>query len=157
MSVELMPAGLVHAELLAAMHRICFAEPWGPDSMAASLEMPGAAGLIAVEGESLAPSLGGAGPAGLVLWRCAAGEAEILTLAVLPPWRRSGLGRRLMEAALAEAAAAGAETMFLEVAADNAAALALYQRLGFSRIGRRKGYYHGTDALTMRRDLPVQL
>ena len=153
MTIELLPAALVHAELLAAMHNICFAEPWGPSSMAASLGMPGAAGLIAVEGASLTPSQGGAGPAGLLLWRLAAGEGEILTLAVLPPWRRHGLARRLMEAALAAAAAAGTEAMFLEVAADNLAGLGLYRGLGFNQVGLRKGYYNGVDALTMRRDL----
>jgi ribosomal-protein-alanine N-acetyltransferase len=153
MTVELLPAAQVHAELLAAMHRICFAEPWNQQSMAATLGMPGVAGLIAVEGASLTPSLGGAGPAGLLLWRLAAGEAEILTLAVLPPWRRRGLGRRLMEAACAAAASGGAEAMFLEVAADNTAAAALYRDLGFAAVGVRKGYYNGIDALTMRRDL----
>jgi len=154
MTVELLPAALVHAELLAAMHKICFAEPWSPQSMAASLGMPGVAGLIAVEGESMSPSQGGAGPAGLLLWRLAAGEGEILTLAVLPPWRRHGLAHRLMAAALAAAASAGTEAMFLEVAADNLAAAALYRGLGFIEVGLRKGYYNGIDALTMRRDLP---
>jgi len=153
MSIELLPAALVHAELLAAMHKICFAEPWSPSSMAATLGMPGAAGLIAVEGESLAPSFGGAGPAGLLLWRLAAGEGEILTLAVLPPWRRHGLARKMMEAALAAAQAAATEAMFLEVAADNSAAAGLYRGLGFVEVGLRKGYYNGVDALTMRRNL----
>lgn len=155
MSIELVPAALVHAELLAGMHKICFADPWGPESMAASLAMPGAAGMIAVDGHSLEPALKPPGPAGFVLWRAIAGEAEILTIAVLPPWRRSGLGGRLLDAALAASHAAGAEAMFLEAAADNIAALALYEKREFRRVGMRKGYYAGKDAVVMRRDLPT--
>ncbi|MBC7906976.1 MAG: GNAT family N-acetyltransferase [Rhodospirillaceae bacterium] len=135
------------------MHRICFADPWGSDSLAATLSMPGAAGLIAVDGDSLEPALRPPGPAGFVLWRAIAGEAEILTIAVLPPWRRSGLGGRLLDAALVASQAAGAEAMFLEAAADNVAALALYQKREFRQVGLRKGYYAGKDAVVMRRDL----
>lgn len=153
MSIDLVPAALVHAELLAGIHKICFAEPWGADSMAASLSMPGAAGMIAVDGDSLAPALKPPGPAGFVLWRAIAGEAEILTIAVLPPWRRTGLGGRLLDAALAASQAAGAEAMFLEAAVDNIAALTLYEKRQFQRVGLRKGYYAGKDAVVMRRDL----
>lgn len=153
MSVELIPAGLVHAELLAGMHKVCFAEPWGASSMADLLAMPGAAGLIAVSEGSLTPSLGGPGPAGLVLWRAAAGEAEILTIAVLPPWRRRGLGRTLLQAAMEASRAKGAQAMFLEAAADNAPALAMYEEAGFVRVGLRKGYYAGLDAVTMKKEL----
>ncbi len=153
MSVELIPAALVHTELLAGMHKICFAEAWNAQSMAALLEMPGAAGLIAVDGGSLMPALEAPGPAGFVLWRAAAGEAEILTIAVLPPWRKRGLGGRLLDAALAASARTGAEAMFLEAAADNNAALALYHARGFERVGLRKGYYAGKDAVVMKRAL----
>lgn len=153
MTIELIPAALVHAELLGGMHKICFTDAWGADSLAATLSMPGAAGMIAVDGSSLAPAVRPPGPAGFVLWRVAAGEAEILTIAVLPPWRRAGLGGRLLDAALTAAAAGGAEAMFLEAAADNIAALALYQQTGFCQVGLRKGYYAGQDAVVMRRDL----
>ena len=57
---------------------------------------------------------------GFILVRAIAGEAEILTLAVAPPSRRQGLARRLVEQAVVQALALGAEAMFLEVADDNA-------------------------------------
>jgi len=123
--------------------------------MAALLAMPGAAGLIAVDGGSLVPATRAPGPAGFVLWRAAAGEAEILTIAVLPPWRRAGLGGRLLDAALEASARDGAEAMFLEAASDNVAALALYEKRGFSRVGLRKAYYGDKDAVVMRRDLDL--
>lgn len=150
MTADLLPAALVHAELLAGMHRICFAAPWSPGSIAELLAMPGTAGLIAVAGDSLAPSCGPDGPAGLVLWRTVLDEAEILTLAVLPPWRRHGLGRRLLDAATAAARNGGAAALFLEAASSNRAALALYRAAGFAEIGLRKGYYGDGDAVTMR-------
>lgn len=151
--IELVPAGIVHAELLAGIHRICFAEPWSPTSMAEVLALAGAEGLIAVDGDSLVPAAEAPGPAGLVLWRRIFDEAEILTIAVLPPWRRHGLGARLLGAAMDSARTAGARTMFLEAAADNAAALALYRSRGFSSVGLRKGYYGGVDGVTMSRAL----
>ena len=153
--IELVPAAQVHADLLAGMHRICFADSWNADAMAALLAMPGAQGVIAVDGQSVQPSLGPPGPAGFVLWRAAAGEAEILTIAVLPPWRRAGLGGRLLDAALCASAAAGAEAMFLEAAADNTAALALYEKRGFQRVGLRKAYYGDKDAVVMRLNLDI--
>ena len=56
-------------------------------------------------------------------------------------------------AALAASAADGAHAMFLEAAADNTAALALYEKRGFIRVGLRKAYYGEKDAVVMRRDL----
>lgn len=153
--IELVPAALVHAELLAGMHKICFADAWDAAAMASLLTMPGAQGLVAVDGDALRPALQPPGPAGFVLWRAAAGEAEILSIAVLPPWRRGGLGGRLLEAALVAAAAAGAEAMFLEAAANNTAALALYEKRGFQRVGLRKAYYGDKDAVVMRLDLDI--
>ncbi|MGE5514219.1 MAG: GNAT family N-acetyltransferase [Bacteroidota bacterium] len=153
--IELLPAALVHAELLAGMHRICFTDVWDADAMASLLTMPGAQGLIAVDGGSLVPAAQPPGPAGFVLWRAAAGEAEILTIAVLPPWRRAGVGHRLLDAALDAAAQAGAEAMFLEAAADNTAALGLYEKRGFQRVGLRRAYYGDKDAVVMKLDLGI--
>ena len=152
MSMDFLPAAQVHAQLLAAMHRICFAEPWNEAAMASLLSLPGTIGLIAAEDGDTAP--GGTGPAGMVLWRVAADEAEILSICILPSWRRQGLGNRLLRAAIKEAMAAKAITMFLEVAASNSSGRALYQGLGFTEVGRRPRYYdNGDDALTMRLDL----
>jgi ribosomal-protein-alanine N-acetyltransferase len=155
-AIELVPAALVHAEVLAGMHRVCFAEPWSARSMAEVLAMPGTEGLIAIDGASLAPNAEPPGPAGLVLWRGVLDEAEILTIAVLPPWRRTGLGSRMLATAMSLATAKGATLMHLEAAADNVAALALYERHGFRRTGLRKGYYGGVDAITMACPLSVE-
>ena len=94
-------------------------------------------------------------PDGFILIRQVLDEAEILTLAVRPQARRAGLGGRLVGQGAVAAARAGAARLFLEVAEDNAAARALYDRAGFRLIGRRKGYYASgkTDALVLAFDL----
>jgi ribosomal-protein-alanine N-acetyltransferase len=93
---------------------------------------------------------------GFVLARVASDEAEILTLAVTPHARRSGLGRSLVAVAAETALARGARAMFLEAAFDNAAALGLYASLGFEAVGRRRSYYGPMrDALLLRAALPL--
>lgn len=84
-----------------------------------------------------------------------ADSAEVLTVGVVPAARRHGIARLLLTRLLDEARRRGAREVFLEVRVDNTAALALYDREGFARVGRRRGYYdHGrVDAVVMRRAL----
>jgi [ribosomal protein S18]-alanine N-acetyltransferase len=79
-------------------------------------------------------------------------DADIQTLAVTPAVRRHGLGRAIVVALIAEAAARGARQVFLEVRADNPSARALYDSLGFEQIAIREKYYQpdGIDAQVMR-------
>jgi ribosomal-protein-alanine acetyltransferase len=90
---------------------------------------------------------------GAVAMRDAAGDAEVLNLAVAADWRRQGIGKRLMEAALHAAMEHGASRVFLEVRESNAGARAFYARLGFSQDGRRANYYRDPreDALLLSR------
>jgi ribosomal-protein-alanine N-acetyltransferase len=95
---------------------------------------------------------------GFVLARHVAGEGEILSVAVHAKLGRTGLGWRLMQAALREAHGRGGETMFLEVDSTNAPALGLYRKLGFEKVGERQAYYVDekgakSTALVMRRVL----
>jgi tRNA threonylcarbamoyladenosine biosynthesis protein TsaB len=126
---------------LARVHAAAFDKPWDVTALKALLTLPGTFAF--------------ASPSGFVLARTAAGEAEILTLAVAPPARERGLGRALVKAAAARASQLGAGSMFLEVGTDNPAALSLYGRLGFVRVGERKRYYEGRDALVLKAALPL--
>jgi [ribosomal protein S18]-alanine N-acetyltransferase len=83
------------------------------------------------------------------------GQGDIQTLAVVPVERGKGLGRKLLEALLAEARAREVAEVFLEVRADNPVAISLYRRHGFDEIARRPGYYQpgNIDALVMRKEL----
>ena len=129
--------------VLARLHAASFPDAWDAKAIAALLATPG---TFAHWNDD-----------GFVLARVAAQEGEILTLAVNPAARGRGLGRALLTAALDTAARMGAAAMFLEVGADNPAALALYEALGFVRVGDRKGDYQGRDALVLRLSLPVKL
>ena len=153
MKARLVQTGPEGAGMLARLHGMCFHREaaWDEAAFASLLATPGMTALVAAvpageAGESV--------PAGLILYRLAADEGEIITLATLPAMRRRGLGGRLLGAALAEMAMSGARRAFLEVAAGNAPAIALYEKHGFSRAGLRKRYYaapHGgrEDALVM--------
>jgi ribosomal-protein-alanine N-acetyltransferase len=96
--------------------------------------------------------------AGFALIRLVADESELLTIAVDPKWRGKGVGRALLDAVFADLMMSPARKMFLEVDAENRPAIKLYERLGFSTISSRKGYYAKPDgsaatALVMARDL----
>ncbi|WP_299415445.1 GNAT family N-acetyltransferase [uncultured Sulfitobacter sp.] len=95
---------------------------------------------------------------GFAITRTLAGESELLTLAVAPDHQRKGIAKSLLQRWLAQIAPQ-ADSAFLEVAADNSAALALYSGLAFAPTGLRKGYYTRADAapidaIVMARDLP---
>ncbi len=121
------------AEALAELHASAFSppRPWTGAEIAALLESP----HVHLCRES----------AGFLLGRVIAGEAELLTLAVEPAARRQGIGQRLVTAWHQLAQTHGAQTFFLEVAANNPAAIALYQQAGYRQTGRRKGYYRQPD------------
>jgi len=140
------------AEDCARLHAAGFAHPWSAEEVAALI-----ASASTLAAAALDPASGRL--RGFVLARLAADEAEILTIAVDQPARGKGVGRALLAENLRQAANAGARAMFLEVDADNAAALALYKRLGFVKVGERAGYYRRKDgaratAVVMRRALP---
>ena len=95
-----------------------------------------------------------------MLGRVVLDEAELLTIAVAPAARRAGVGNRLVSKFERSASLRGAATSFLEVAADNVAAIALYTGHGYTESGRRKGYYTprnapATDAILLSKPLIV--
>jgi [ribosomal protein S18]-alanine N-acetyltransferase len=139
--IELVSAG--HARLLAEIHKNAFPpdEAWSESVLTLQLELLSSHCLLDQRG-------------GFILLRVMADEAEIVTLAVSPAARRQGIGDGLLRAAKDFAVRHGATRMFLEVAVGNTAALALYAKNGFCRVGRRRRYYaNGADALVMRADL----
>ena len=75
----------------------------------------------------------------------AAGEAHLLNLCVAEAYRCRGIGRRLLAHLLLAAGNAGAGEAFLEARPSNTSAIRLYQSLGFTQIGMRRGYYQASD------------
>jgi ribosomal-protein-alanine acetyltransferase len=78
---------------------------------------------------------------GFAMYRVVAGEGELLNLAVDPSARRTGVARALLQEMMQEA-----EIWHLEVRESNLAAIALYDSLGFQKVGRRSGYYSDGEA-----------
>lgn len=120
-------------EALARIHAAAFTTPapWSAAEIAGFLSLPHAFLLSR--------------PQGFLIGTAVAGEAELVTLAVDPPARRQGHATALVAAFLRQARALGAETAFLEVAAENPAAIAVYESQGFVCTGRRPGYYRAPD------------
>ncbi len=149
----LSPLTVDDSAALSALHHEDFVRPWAEGEFAALLGQAPVFGFAARE-----VGQGAAAPVGFVLARLAAGEGEILTVAVARGHCRRGLGWRLMDAVLRELHGQRAEALFLEVDETNAPAIALYRRLGFREVGKRPNYYRSpergpTGALVMRRDL----
>lgn len=148
--MNLRPVGAEASFDLADLHDKAFDRPWTALEFEDLLKSPGAFAILGEAGEP-------AEAKGFVLCRSIAGEAEILTIAVDPAARRRGWGAALVEVAAGVAAETGAEALFLEVAVDNTAAIALYQATRFAKVGLRKGYYPhpdgAKDAVVMRRAL----
>jgi len=134
----------------ARLHAAAFAHPWSTEQIVA---------LIVASSTLSAAALDPAGGRlrGFVIARFAADEAEILTITVESQARGRGVGRALLGESLRQAANAGARKVFLEVGADNVAAISLYNRFGFVKVGERAGYYRRAGglatALIMRKSL----
>jgi ribosomal-protein-alanine N-acetyltransferase len=92
---------------------------------------------------------------GFIVGRQVADQAEILNLAVAPAKRRKGEGGALLKAAMDEFRARQVSRVFLEVRESNESGIAFYAKHGFSKTGKRPGYYRGPDeaAVTMERKL----
>lgn len=95
-------------------------------------------------------------PNGFALGRLAGPEAELLTIAVIPDARGQGVGAALLKDFETQASKQGATDFFLEVAADNKAAIGLYTKAGYQQCGLRKDYYESPrgpriSALVLRR------
>ncbi|HTS92805.1 MAG TPA: GNAT family N-acetyltransferase [Stellaceae bacterium] len=130
---------------VALLHGLCFpGEAWSREDFAGILAIAGASGHWVSEAEDpqrrpqafLFDTL--LGPAG-----------EIVTLGVAPGARRRGAGRALLGDLFVRARGLGIAMLTLEVADDNAAALALYESLGFERLGVRRGYYRRPGGAVM--------
>ncbi|MCE2565501.1 ribosomal protein S18-alanine N-acetyltransferase [Komagataeibacter sp. FNDCF1] len=151
MTVSPVATSAMRAAMLARIHATAFVpvHRWDAVAMQALLDMPG---IFIVLAQEKAAGEAGHDAAGFIMARTTLDEAEILTFAVNPAWRRRGIGRDLLARCMREAADAGATTLFLEVARDNTPALALYRAAGFAQVGMRRGYYpDGMDACVMQR------
>jgi ribosomal-protein-alanine N-acetyltransferase len=122
---------------LAEIHASAFRRGWSDAEFEALLLQPGVHALLAHYRNALGKRI----PAGFILYRLAADEAEILSVAVVPACRRRGVGKALIENALRHLYREGARNIHLEVEDSNVAAIGLYRGVEFHESGRRAGYY----------------
>ena len=139
-SVRMPQLGDVHA--LEQAERVCFDDPWPGQFFASEMFAPGRFHRLLVD------------PAGdLVGYLFSAWQyldLHLLKIATMPHYRRSGLARRLMAMAEDHVVAMGGDSITLEVRTSNVPALALYDALGYRRVGSRRHYYpNGEDAIVM--------
>ncbi len=132
MQMQIVPMRENHLDAVAALETVCFAAPWTREGLAEELSNPQAHFLVAEEDGVVAGYIG-------VQEIC--GEGYVTNVAVLPQFRRRGIGERLVREAVDGAHGRGCDFLSLEVRVSNEAAIRLYERLGFHREGKRKNFY----------------
>ncbi len=142
----LIESTIAHAELLAALHAACFDTAWSVKDFQELLILPTVFGFIAQEmNEQFDPLDKSLAPMGFILCSAAVDECEILTIGVLPQWRRQRVADRLLEQVFVNAEGLGVDKIFLEVAENNNPACELYIANDFREIGRRAKYYQAKN------------
>jgi len=127
---------------IAAAEENIFSDAWSERSITDLISTEGAMCYTARDGDRVIA---------YILGRVIAPEGEIYRIAVLPEYRRRGIGYRLLDYAVKTSRGRGLECLFLEVRSQNLPAIKLYTAYGFREIGRRRGYYKNPtdDAIIM--------
>ena len=137
-----------HVAQIAELEKLCFSDPWSERSVASELENKLSCWLVAMEGEQVAGYIGS---------QTVCGETDMMNVAVHPSHRRKGIAEALILGLIEELKAMESHCLTLEVRASNTPAISLYEKLGFSEIGRRKNYYRNPkeDALILRKEWEI--
>lgn len=137
-----------HVAQIAELEKQCFSDPWSEKSVASELENPLALWLAAVENGRV---LGYAGSQTVM------DETDMMNIAVHPDFRHQGIAKGLIESLIAELKERGSHCLTLEVRLSNMPAVSLYEKLGFTQIGRRPNYYRNPkeDALILRKEWEI--
>ncbi len=135
-----------HIDAVVELEQLCFAHPISADNLERLLLCGIGIGFVITDADRVAAY------GGIII---AADEGQILNIATHPSYRRRGLARRIMEEIIATAAEKGTAFITLEVRESNRGAEKLYESLGFTAVGRLKGYYNTPkeDGIIMRLDL----
>ena len=134
-----------HVPQVAQLERLCFSDPWSETSIAGELSNPLSHWLVSVEEETVTGYVGS---------QTVLGETDMMNVGVHPGHRRRGVAEALVKALVSDLKAQGSRCLTLEVRASNDPAKSLYEKLGFSQVGKRPGYYRNPkeDALILRKE-----
>ncbi len=130
MNIEIRKIDAESAKCAAELEKLCFSEPWSEKAILEEAE----------RGFFVAAYIDGvfAGYAGML---CVLDERDVCNIATVPEFRGKGVGRVLTNALIESAKESGASVIMLEVRKSNAAAIALYEKAGFTLVGQRKNFY----------------
>ena len=134
-----------HVAQIARLEKQCFSDPWSENSVASELNNRLSLWLVALDGATVVGYIGS---------QSVGDEADMMNVAVHPDYRRRGIARELVMGLVAALGEKGVHSLALEVRASNAPAIALYEQLGFTQVGRRPNYYRNPkeDALILRKE-----
>jgi len=133
-----------HVAQVAALEKLCFSDPWSEKSVAGELINELALWLVADDNGSVLGYIGS---------QTVMGESDMMNVAVHPDCRKQGIATGLIVGLLEELRRRGSHSLTLEVRVSNGGAIALYQKLDFQEVGRRRNYYRNPreDALILRK------
>ena len=139
---------LAHTAQVAALEKLCFSDPWSEKSVASELENELAYWLVAEKNGIVTGYIGS---------QTVMGETDMMNVAVHPNYRRQGIAEALVTALVENLKERGSHCLMLEVRASNAPAIGLYQKMGFTEVGRRNNYYRNPkeDALILRKEWEI--
>ena len=134
-----------HVSQVAALEKLCFADPWSEKSIASELSNIWSYWVVALWDDRVIGYIGS---------QSSFDETDVMNVAVHPDFRRKGIAEALVNALVENLQKMGSRCLTLEVRASNVPAITLYEKLGFSEIGRRKNYYRNPreDALILRKE-----
>jgi len=134
-----------HVSQVAELEKVCFSDPWSENSVASELNNKLSLWLVAVEGDAVLGYIGS---------QTVMDETDMMNVAVHPDFRRRGIGESLVLGLVEKLKSLGSHCLTLEVRSSNESAISLYEKLGFTQIGRRKNYYRNPkeDALILRKE-----
>ncbi len=134
-----------HIQAVAELEKQCFSLPWNEAMLRPELSNPLSLWLVAVDEDRVIGYIGS---------QSVCAEADMMNIAVSATYRRRNVAQSLVRALLDGLSQRQVHSLSLEVRASNAPAVALYEKLGFSQVGRRPGYYRRPkeDALIYRKE-----
>ena len=131
-NIQIVPMEEKHIPALAQLERICFSQPWTERGLSSELGNKLAVFCVAEQNQTV---LGYAG------MQCVMGECYINNIAVFPQFRGRGIGTKLVQALIDDAMRQDGIFITLEVRQSNEQAIAMYEKLGFKKVGCRKNFY----------------
>ncbi len=134
------------ASKIAELEKVCFSSPWSESALLDETQNQNAHFLVCKRDGQIAGYIG-------CIFAC--DEGSITNVAVFPEFRKMGVASALINALCQDAQNKGIHTLFLEVRKSNFAALSLYEKCSFEKVGERRNFYTSPteDAIIMKKDL----